>query len=605
MPLQPNPYSLLTITDEGRVERMLLNSFVDITPLEGLVVRLKAGMDRGVTKRQSYIPNTTFAGAIENGRAYIGGIDNDDYLLEATANYTKTLGNDHRFELLGGASQQKTINRFSNSAATGFITDAFLWNSLGSATNPVASVSSASERLIVSYFGRFNYNYKGKYLLTLTARRDGSSLFATNHKWGTFPSAAVAWNVAEESFFSGIKNVVSQFKIRLGYGQTGKASLLNGTAFAAYIAYPAWLSEDDERLIGVSLSRVENPDLKWETTTGANFGIDYSILDGKIEGSFELFNNEVSDLLAYKDLNSYQAVNSVIYNVGTTKSRGFEFSVTTRNIKTDNFQWKTTFNISKYKDNWKERAPDWKPRVYESDTDPVRPVYSRVSDGILQIGETVPTTQPELKPGMIKIKDINGYVRDANNNYAVDENGRFLRTGAPDGVIDDADTRLVGTSDPSMMAGITNILSYKRFSLNFDFNGLFGRSMADPNYVSYGFSAYGIYSNGYNALRTVKDRWTPQNPSATTPSSFWGFSPYGVGDFFTQEAWFVRLQNVSVGYSLPTKWTRGAFSSIRAHVDAQNLFVITPYKGVDPETDSYTAAYPNIRTFTAGINLTF
>jgi hypothetical protein len=129
--------------------------------------------------------------------------------------------------------------------------------------------------------------------------------------------------------------------------------------------------------------------------------------------------------------------------------------------------------------------------------------------------------------------------------------------------------------------------------------------MEDPNYVTYGFSAYGVYSNGYNALRTVKDRWTPQNPSTTTPSSFWGFSPYSVGDFFMQDAWFVRLQNVSLGYSLPTKWTKGAFSSIRAHVDAQNLFIITPYKGVDPETDSYTAAYPNIRTFTAGLNLTF
>ena len=206
---------------------------------------------------------------------------------------------------------------------------------------------------------------------------------------------------------------------------------------------------------------------------------------------------------------------------------------------------------------------------------------------------------------MIKIKDINGYVRDASNNPAVDANGRFLRTGAPDGIIDDADTQLMGTADPSMMAGITNILTYKRFSLNFDFNGLFGRSMVDPNFFEYGMSAYGVYSNGYNALRTVKERWTPGNPSTTHPSSFWGFSPYSVGDFFMQEAWFIRLQNVSLGYSLPTKWTKGTFSSIRVHVDGQNLFVITPYKGVDPETDSYTAAYPNIRTFTAGLNFTF
>jgi len=155
------------------------------------------------------------------------------------------------------------------------------------------------------------------------------------------------------------------------------------------------------------------------------------------------------------------------------------------------------------------------------------------------------------------------------------------------------------------MAGITNIFTYKSFTLNFDFNGLFGRTMEDPNYVTYGVSAYGIYSNGYNALSTVKNRWTPTNPSTTQPSSFYGFSPYGTGDFFLEKAWFIRLQNVSLGYTLPAKWIKGVFSSARIHIDGSNLFVITPYKGVDPETDSYTAAYPYIRSFVAGVNLSF
>jgi hypothetical protein len=134
---------------------------------------------------------------------------------------------------------------------------------------------------------------------------------------------------------------------------------------------------------------------------------------------------------------------------------------------------------------------------------------------------------------------------------------------------------------------------------------LFGRRFADPNYTAYGISAYGVYSNGYNALRSVKNRWTPTNPSTTQPSSFWGFSPYSVGDFFVEDAWFIRLQNVSLGYSVPSKWLKNIFSSARVHLDAQNLFVITPYNGIDPETDSYTAAYPYIRTFTLGLNLNF
>jgi len=319
----------------------------------------------------------------------------------------------------------------------------------------------------------------------------------------------------------------------------------------------------------------------------------------------EVYKNEVSDLLDTKTLNSYQEVNSVIYNVGKTLSKGFEVTINTRNIQTKDFQWRTTFVVSHFRTNWKERAPGWLPSVYENDTDPLRAVYSRVSDGILQIGETKPTAQPDLIPGQVKIKDINGFERDGNGNPVVDANGRFIRTGAPDGMIDEADTRLVGTSDPSFMAGISNTLTYKNFSLGFDFNGLFGRRMEDPNYVAYGFSAYGINANGYNGLRSVKDRWTPTNPSTTAPSSYWGFSNYGVGDFFMQDAWFIRLQNVSLGYTIPGKIFKKVFSSAKVHFDAQNLFVITPYKGVDPETDSYTAAYPYIRTYTFGINLNF
>jgi TonB-linked SusC/RagA family outer membrane protein len=602
--LQPNPYSLLTITDQSRIERMLGNVFLDITPVKDLVVKLKAGLDRGTTKRQSYLPTTTLHGKLEQGRAFISNSDKDDYLLEATANYTKTIFSNHKFELLAGFSEQRFNNRFNSAGATGFITDAFLWNNLGAGSVQLPTNSAGSKNLIRSVFGRLNYNYKGRYLVTLTTRTDGASVFAANNKWGTFPSAAVAWNIAEESFFGNMKNVFSQFKLRFSYGQTGNATI-NSNAFAAYSAYPAWLSGDDAKLIGVSLSRLENPDLKWETTTGTNFGLDFSLFNGKVDGSVEVFNNVISDLLATKVLNSYQEINTIIANVGKTQSKGFEVTINTRNIQKKYFQWRTMFALSRYKDNWKERAPDWKPSVYESENDPIRPIYSTISDGIMQVGEKVPSSQPQLKPGMIKIKDLDGFQRDGSGNPAVDANGRFLRTGKPDGLIDEADTRLMGTADPSYMAGITNIIIYKNFTLNFDFNALFGRSFADPNYTAYGISALGVYSNGYNALRTVKDRWTPQNPSATHPSSYWGFSPYGVGDFFVQDAWFVRLQNVSLGYNLPRKVLKNIFSSASVHVDAQNLFVISPYTGVDPETDSYTAAYPYIRTFNVGLNFTF
>ncbi|HRO47810.1 TonB-dependent receptor [Agriterribacter sp.] len=602
--LQPNPYSLLTISDQGRIERLLGNFFIDIMPVQDLTVKLKAGIDRGITKRQNYLPTTTLHGQLEHGRAFISNSDNNSYLLEATANYTKQINEAHRFDLLAGVSQQRFVTNFSSEGATGFITDAFLWNNLGAGSIQLPTSSSGSKNMIASYFGRLNYNYKSRYYATVTVRTDGASVFAANNKWGTFPSAALAWNVAEEPFFAALKNTVSQLKIRLSYGQTGNATI-NSNAFAAYSAYPAWLSGNDVRLIGVSLSRLENPDLKWETTTGANLGVDFALFGGKVDGSIEIYNNVISDLLDTKSLNSYQEVNTIIANIGKTRSRGFEITVNTRNIQSANFQWRTMFALARYKDTWLERAPDWKPTVYESANDPIRAVYSRVADGIMQVGEQAPESQPELKPGMIKMMDINGFDRDANGNPVVDANGRFVRTGKPDGIIDDADTRLMGTSDPSLMAGITNIFIYKNFSLNFDFNALFGRRFADPNYTTYGVSAAGVYSNGYNALRIVKERWTPENPSATHPSSFYGWSPYGIGDFFVQDAWFIRLQNISLGYNLPQKIFSKVFSSARIHADVQNLFVISPYTGVDPETDSYTAAYPYIRTYTIGLNLNF
>lgn len=429
--LQPNPYSLLTITDESRIERILINSFIDIMPIKDLVIKLKAGMDKGSTNRGSYLPTTTLHGALEQGRAQVGNIDNNDYLLEATASYTKTLADAHKFNLLAGVSQQNFNRKGNSSGSTGYITDAFLYNNLAAGSIQLPTVSSGSKNVLASYFGRVNYSYKGKYLATFTVRTDGSSVFAANNKWGTFPSGAVAWDVAQEPFFKSISKFVSQLKFRVSYGQTGNATI-NSNAFAAYSAYPAWLSGNDVRLTGVSLSRLENPDLKWETTTGLNLGLDFSILNGKVDGSIEVFNNIISDLLATKSLNSYQQVNSIIANVGKTQSKGFEITINTRNIQTKDFQWRTSFAFSKYKDNWKERAPDWKPAIYENENDPIRAVYSRVSDGILQVGETKPGSQPLLLPGMIKIKDIDGFQRDGAGNPVVDANGRFIRTGAAD-----------------------------------------------------------------------------------------------------------------------------------------------------------------------------
>src|SRR5690606_7851169 len=179
-----------------------------------------------------------------------------------------------------------------------------------------------------------------------------------------------------------MSDVISQFKLRVSHGQTGNASI-GSNAFAAYYAYPAWLSGNDAIDIGVSLNRLENPDLKWETTTETNYGLDFSILNGRVDGTLEVYNKVISDLLAIKPINSYHPVNQVMANIGETQSKGFELTINTNNLKRGDFQWRSSFIFSKFKDTWRKRADDWKPAVYQSTADPIRALYSRVSDGIM------------------------------------------------------------------------------------------------------------------------------------------------------------------------------------------------------------------------------
>ncbi|WP_299666557.1 TonB-dependent receptor [uncultured Polaribacter sp.] len=611
----PNPFSLLTITDQGKTDRTLANFFVEVKPIVGLTFRAQGGIDFGVDTRNIYIPKTTLAGLNDNGRATIGNNFKNDKLFDLTANYSKTFFKDHQFNFLVGYAYQQFEETGNLTVNRDFLTDAFLWNNMGAASLRILSNSSKSQNEFVSFFGRLNYIFKDRYIVTSTIRRDGSGRFAKNNRFGIFPSIALGWNIADEPFMENISDKVSQLKLRIGYGQTGNADF-NANADAAFEAYAAWLDPDESILTGVFPSRLENPDLKWETTTETNIGLDFGFLKNRVSGSIEFFSREISDLIAFNPINSYHEINQVWANIGKTQSRGVEVTLNTTNVRTANFTWKSTLTYSTYNDRWLERAPDWKPSVYESVNDPIRAQFTYLSDGIMQIGEVVPA-QGDLFPGQIKIKDVNGFERDNIGNPVVDENGVFQRTGAPDGQVDAADTVLLGSSDPDFIAGFTNMITYKDFQLNFHFNSMFGRKIVDQTDVAYGVQIDHVTGN--NSLINVRNRWTPENPSTTRPGSHFGYSQYGTGDFFLQDAWFIRLSNLSLSYRLPQQWFGKHVKSTALRLDGQNLFIITPYKGADPETNGYdpdvlsvggdatntVAAYPNVRTFTVGLDIKF
>lgn len=599
--LEPNPYSLLTITDEGVIDRTLTNFYAEIKPLKGLTARVQAGFDQGETSRGNYLPRTTLYGQLENGKATFNTQKKNDDLLDVILTYNTKIGDDNSFTFMAGYSQSTYRNERASLGNSNFITDAFLWHNMNAGAGTKLTTSSKNEDSYRSYFSRVNYSYKDKYLLTSTIRRDGVSFFAANKKYALFPSISVGWDVSQESFMRGITDYVSQLKLRFGYGSVGNSA---GLSKGAFYAQPAYLNSDESIWTGVFASRLENPDLKWETTTEKNFGVDFELLNRRISGSVEVYERVVSDLLMEKPINSYHEINTVWANIGSTQTKGVEVTLTSKNIDTQDFKWNTTFTYSQYKTNWKERAPDWKPSVYMSYNDPVRAQYSQIADGIMQIGEVVPA-QPDLYPGQIKIKDLNGFVRDASGNPVTDENGVFLRTGAPDGKIDEADTVLLGSADPDFSAGLSNTIIWKNFQLNFVFNGMFGRKIVDQTDFTYGVTAVGVAQNGRNALRSVYDRWTPDNPTNTRPGSHFGYTQYGSGDFFMQNASFVRLQSVSLSYNFPKRWFGKYMQGAAIRLDGQNLFTITKYDGIDPETDGYAAAYPNVKTYTVGIDLKF
>ncbi|MCC8170184.1 MAG: TonB-dependent receptor [Parabacteroides sp.] len=604
---QPNPYSLLNNIDRGNTDRLLGNVFIEARPLDGLILRVNAGLDRAAQNRKTYQPKSTLNGYNLQGVASIYNVDNNQYLLEATATYQKTLARIHKLNLLAGTSYEQFNYEGSNLGNNNFLTDGFIYNNLGAGAGTKVVGSGYTENKMLSYFFRANYILKDRYLLTATLRSDGASVFARNHKWGYFPSVALGWTMSEEAFMKKTSDWLSMLKVRVSWGQTGNADI-STNAFASYYAQEAWNKEDKSKEIGVFQGRLENPDLKWETTTEWNVGLDFGFFDSRISGSVEYYHKVISDLLNYKPLNSYQEITRVMANVGKTQSTGVEVTLNTRNIVTKDFLWSTDITFTKYKDRWKERTPDWKPGVYEQYDAPVRAIYSRRADHIMQIGEETPAAQPLLVPGQLVIKDINGYVRDANGDPVVDENGRFQLLGHPDDIIDDADMELIGTSDPGWLAGMTNTFKYKDFDLSFHVNGMFDRIMQDPTEMVYGISADGIARYGYNALRSVKKRWTWDNPSTEYPSTFNGWNNnYTSGDFYYRKAWFIRMQNITLGYTLPRRLlakTR-VISNLRVHAGVNNAFVITPYKGLDPETDYYTASYPNARTFSFGVDLSF
>ena len=608
----PNPVSLLDITDKTTKERLLGNVFFEVRPIQDLLLKANFGIDRNYQKRKQYMPTTTLYGARENGSAYVAQADNSDYLMELTANYSKQIG-EHNFGVLAGHSYQLFTYEMLSGKSNDFITDGFLYNNLGAGNAKRPTVgSSATKSRMASFFGRVNYSFRDRYLLTATIRTDGSSNFAEGNRWRVFPSVAAGWRFLEEDFMSPLKNVLSNGKLRLSYGETGNSNVGD-------VAYSYYKVKDRNNIFGgsmingVYLDQLGNGALTWETTREWNVGLDLGFLDGRVNVTAEYYHKNISDLLNERTLLSYNEVNKIIANVGKTQSQGFELTINTTNIRNKNFEWTSDLTFSLYRDKWKERDPNWKPKAYDEYNGWMRYYSGYLSDGLVQPGETI-DHMPGALPGQVKIKDIDGYVYEADGSIKVDEHGIPMKTGKPDGKLDDADKVIYGSKDPGYLMGFNNTLRYKNFDFNIYFYGQFDKLSAGSYKKTWISNNVNDLRRGYNQPTSIKDIWSSANPNGTLPGYFQTESAYGTGDYYYEKTWFIRCRNITLGYNIPLKTSKHILSNVRVYFDVNNPFIITPYTGLDPETDVSSDktdaaqlqwAYPNVRTYSFGLDITF
>lgn len=576
----PNPVSLLDITDKTTKDRLLGSVYVQAEPIKGLILKANMGVDRKNAKRKTYVPTTTMYGAQDGGRAYLTQDDNTDYLFGLTATYTRSFG-EHNFTGLIGYEYQQFNNEGFSAGNYDFPIDNFLYNNLaaGSGTKPEVG-SWASKSALGSYFGRINYDFKGKYLLTATLRADGASNFNPDHRWGYFPSVSVGWRFSDEDFMSSVNDIISNGKIRAGYGQTGNSNVGNRT-LDYFSAGGNWVF-GETGYTGMGTSRLGNEKITWETTSEYNIGLDLGFLNNRINLTLEYYDRTISDLLVTgKSLPFYNEITSIAANIGKTQGQGFELTLNTVNIKQKDLEWTTDLTLSKYKDSWKERDPNWTPAAYESVDDPIRAIYVYKSNGLLQAGEDAPAWQSSLLPGQIKLQNL------------ADQDG------SPN-VLDQYDRVLLGSSDPNLSFGFNNTVRFKRVDFNIYFYGEIERWRGSSYYNSW-LPSY--TSNRTNMSEQTLNCWRADNQNTSTPSLIPSSYQSLTSDYFYKKVSFIRCRNIMIGYTLPVP--KNILGNVRAYVNVNNPFVISNYDGIDPESGINNYAYPNVRTFSLGVDIRF
>jgi len=610
-----------------------INASFDFDLAQGLTARLSGGLKNG-TQRIERFDGERSVTARRKGSPFgsISYRENRDWSYATTLNYKKNIGGLHRVNLLVGHEQVHKSYKNLYTEVTGFPNDDIGLGNMGLGI-PSKTTSYNSETGLISFFGRANYSLKDKYLLTATFRADASSKFGKDNLWGYFPSASLAWRISDEDFLASADNL-SNMKLRVSYGASGNDRIgidLSKSQFAL-----ASYGFNNGTEMGVVPTNIPNSGLKWETTYSGNIGLDLGFYNQRIIFTSDFYKGNTRDLLLNKKVPLTTGYSTQMVNIGETENMGMEFSLNTVNIRTKDFEWTSNINISFNKNEVKKLADGqtsfmaksgWYSQLTDNDYlirvgDPLGQMYGyvldemyRVSDfdydsngqnftikdGVAFDGNDVP------QPGTIKYKDISG------------------PDGVPDGKIDADDRTVIGNANPIHFGGFTNTFRYKQFDLSVFMNWSYGNDVYNANKIYYtrGFERH------KNVLAVLNDRWTNvdgggqfiTNPAALAEMNKNAKYPSYDGNTVTrfhsgavEDASFLRISNVTLGYNLPKRLVRKMhLNRLRVYATANNLYTFTNYSGFDPEVSTRNrsgltpgvdwGAYPRSKTYILGVNI--
>ncbi len=577
-----NPVAIVELLDKKTKKLMAVGSaYLEAEPLKNLFVRSENSVNYTSFRVNEYEDGRMGQHYPKEGRASIMSNLSTFMQTENTVTYNFEIEK-HKMSVMGGFSASRNTYETSTAESKG-LNPILKYNNLGGAEDHGPNSSFASASTLASFYGRLTYNYDERYLATVTMRGDGSSRFAPGHRWGFFPSVAFAWRISQESFLKDVKNV-NNLKLRVSVGSLGNQNI-GDYQFSALVSEGGYFNDyvfGGNLATGAVYSTIANSNLTWEKANQVDVGVDFGFFGGRLSGTVEGYWKRTSDLLWTVPLPYESGYVSSLTNVGMLDNKGIEFTLNTVNVNTGKFQWTSSFNFTWNHNNvvelynGKQDVGKW---IFVGHS--LNEFYLLKSEGIWQLDEALEASKYGCVPGDRKIYD-------KDNN----------------GVINGEDREFCGYSTPQFYGGFANTLSFAGFDLTVFLN------YAGGHLINNGLLRY---QNSYNVWGNMsvdyyENYWTMDRPSNKYPAPRIG-SPYANGDGTNsnlQKGDYLRIKNLELGYTLPSRVTRGfGASSLRIYASVQNLYTFTSFTGYDVEAWDTTNTYPGARAFIGGISLVF